>query len=464
MTKKQKYSPKSRFNSPISTEEDIELADLEVGLDDTDITPVPLNNYLDDEEIIDTLLVDKYANSHEEIDQELDDDKFVEDLDLVDEVDTTTQFNIGPVDDDEEVEIEPTSIIDKAYSVIDTREHEVTNDGLLINADNVQLKQVDDEASLNTATDELSERDSTKLGTPIPDKPDGDNDYSNEDDINQEQLTEAEVNANNNALLLIKRALLTDTAFITSIESRVRLANLQKKKPKLEQPVDNNDPRKKTFVVVVGGLLVVILIALSIKVYLLSAEISKLQSLTSILEEDVSILHEKKSVLESESNHVSSEAIPQSGQAIIKEEKPIAEEVKRIPEPVNIIQEVSKPLDHDSESKKLTKLQTAPTAPKKLVVDKKLAVKEFKKNPKNQVAKSGWFVNLVTFKVQNEAKKKSVNLIAQGIPVKISTFNAKNTQWYQLSVNGFKNKEAAQSYANKIKKSLDLKTITVQNN
>lgn len=463
MTKKQKYSPKSRFNDQKSTEDDIELAELEVDFDDTDISPVPLNNYLDDEEIIDTLLVDNNTNNREEIYEDLDDNKIVEDVDLIDDVDNRTKFNIGPVDDDEEVEIEPTSFFDDTYSEITTPEPVYEANDIELKTDEQQIKQDSDEEFWEDAIviDELSERDALKLGEPISEKSDGDNEYSNEANINQEQLTEAEVNANDKALLLIKRALLTDSAFIASVEGRVRLANLQKKEPNSEQHPVILDPRKKTLYVMAVGLVFFILFALSIKVYLLSAEISKLQSLTSILEEDVSFLHEKKTALEAESNHVSSEATPPSSQTMIKEENATPAEVKRLPEPVNLIQEVSKPLDHISESKKVTKLQTTP---KKSVIDKKLAVKEFKKPQKNQVAKSGWFVNLVTFKAQNEAKKKSVNLIAQGIPVKISTFNAKNTQWYQLSVNGFKNKEAAQSYANKIKKSLDLKTITVQSN
>jgi cell division protein FtsN len=38
-----------------------------------------------------------------------------------------------------------------------------------------------------------------------------------------------------------------------------------------------------------------------------------------------------------------------------------------------------------------------------------------------------------------------------------------NTTWYRLKVGGFKNKEQATSYAAKIKKSINLNTVSVGN-
>ena len=62
---------------------------------------------------------------------------------------------------------------------------------------------------------------------------------------------------------------------------------------------------------------------------------------------------------------------------------------------------------------------------------------------------------------QTEAKKRSSKLISQGIPVKISSFHTTNGIWYQLKVDGFKTRDNAESYANKLRKSINLNSISV---
>ena len=71
-----------------------------------------------------------------------------------------------------------------------------------------------------------------------------------------------------------------------------------------------------------------------------------------------------------------------------------------------------------------------------------------------------WAVNIVAFKNEIEAKKKSSKLIAQGIPVKVTAFKASNGLWYQLKVNGFKTRDNAESYASKLRKSINLNSIS----
>ncbi len=81
--------------------------------------------------------------------------------------------------------------------------------------------------------------------------------------------------------------------------------------------------------------------------------------------------------------------------------------------------------------------------------------------PKKDYFPEAWVVNVIAFKNETEAKMRSVKLISQGIPVKITAFHTNNGNWYQLKVEGFKTRENAQSYANKLKKSINLNTISV---
>ena len=94
-------------------------------------------------------------------------------------------------------------------------------------------------------------------------------------------------------------------------------------------------------------------------------------------------------------------------------------------------------------------------------VDKKItSTKEVVK--KNTVA-VGWVVNLIAFNQQIEAKNKAGVLVKKGIPVKVMPVALKNKTWYQLQVTGFKNKKDAWLYAEKIRKSEDFHSVSVNN-
>ncbi len=81
---------------------------------------------------------------------------------------------------------------------------------------------------------------------------------------------------------------------------------------------------------------------------------------------------------------------------------------------------------------------------------------------KNTVA-LGWVVNLIAFNQQIEAKNKAGVLVKKGIPVKVVPVALKNKTWYQLQVTGFKNKKDAGLYAEKIRKSEDFHSVSVNN-
>jgi cell division protein FtsN len=83
-----------------------------------------------------------------------------------------------------------------------------------------------------------------------------------------------------------------------------------------------------------------------------------------------------------------------------------------------------------------------------------------KKAGKTQ-ATAGWSVNLNAYENQNYAKNKAAKLSQKGIPVKVIPVDMNNAKWYRLKVGGFKSKEEATAYAAKIKKSLNLNSVSV---
>ncbi|MGZ8537255.1 MAG: SPOR domain-containing protein [Flavisolibacter sp.] len=86
-----------------------------------------------------------------------------------------------------------------------------------------------------------------------------------------------------------------------------------------------------------------------------------------------------------------------------------------------------------------------------------------KKKTNNAQSAADWSVNLTAYKELSYAKSKAAKFIQKGIPVKVIAVNMNNTTWYRLKVGGFNNKEKATTYADKIKKSLNLNTVSVGN-
>lgn len=78
MTKKQKFSPNARYTENKPADDEVELVNLDINEDAADIAPVPIENYLEDEALLDLILVDSEANSKEIEPQESEDEKQIE--------------------------------------------------------------------------------------------------------------------------------------------------------------------------------------------------------------------------------------------------------------------------------------------------------------------------------------------------------------------------------------------------
>jgi hypothetical protein len=100
------------------------------------------------------------------------------------------------------------------------------------------------------------------------------------------------------------------------------------------------------------------------------------------------------------------------------------------------------------------------TAAKKETIKKKLV----KPTTKKAVAPVNWTVQLAAYKEEWYAKSKAAEFKQKGVPVEVVTGDVNNTAWYRLRVRGFKNKGEAVSYAARIKKALNLSSVTVNDN
>ena len=218
----------------------------------------------------------------------------------------------------------------------------------------------------------------------------------------------------------------------------------------------------------------------------LQTKVAKLSELVSILQEDASELPDKNSdqaiidnapsigLLDQRVNDVA-ESNRQTVKALIPDKKVTesnsshisnSEIEQHLSEPSQAIEKL--PVNNEAVIAKNVK-----SVPKKGAkqfpdenenisrVDKKITTtKEVVK--KNAVA-LGWVVNLIAFNQQLEAKNKAGVLVKKGIPVKVVPVALKNKTWYQLQVTGFKNKKDAALYAEKIRKSEDFHSVSVNN-
>lgn len=107
----------------------------------------------------------------------------------------------------------------------------------------------------------------------------------------------------------------------------------------------------------------------------------------------------------------------------------------------------------------------------KAVAPKKTAAKKetVKKKPVKPATKApapivNWTVYLTAYKQEWYAKSKAAEFKQKGVPVEVVPGNVNNTAWYRLRVRGFKNKGEAVSYAARIKKALNLSSVSVSEN
>ncbi|MDD5409873.1 MAG: SPOR domain-containing protein, partial [Methylobacter sp.] len=101
---------------------------------------------------------------------------------------------------------------------------------------------------------------------------------------------------------------------------------------------------------------------------------------------------------------------------------------------------------------------------RKTITKIETAKKEPAKPTTKAVAPSIWTVQLAAYKQEWYAKSQAAGFKQKGVPVEVVHGDVNNTAWYRLRVGGFKNKGEAASYAARIKKTLNLSSISITDN
>ncbi len=465
MSKKKKGSQNKLFNDFNAESDDFVLADLNTTETDQDLSPVPLSTFNDDEATIDRLLINSSIEPKEDYaEQALSDEVLlIDEVDVIDDFSDSDRFVVGPIEHEEEpkVELKDTFSNNNAGLKFDKTIEE------LYFKDEVKPEEITPEAAVRKIRVSINKKPG-KPATPEPKK------------------------------------------FKPSFFGK------EKKGFKSEEvgvQIKNAAPINY---VALGLCSAALLFAVFIvyEIVHLESQISKLSNITSILEEDVSALTEKSSTL-GVSNSGSStlgntgqkntqlitpseplNEVEETAKPDVKKkltdpiiEKPIKTRVKKnelsvnttvktvsLNEPPKKVKELlvvnkSIQISHvphkvsHHELHKAVKHELQKTN-KKLALENKKAVKPIitgvhNPKPKEQPAGPEWMVSLIAYEDERFAKRKASRLINQGIPVKVIPIHANKDKWYQLKVGGFKNKDSAESYASKVKKSLKLNKVAV---
>jgi hypothetical protein len=397
MNSKMKEKQKNRRNRFNGREDDFILADLKVMRDDEELSPVPLDHFLDDEDAIDRLLIDADFDGDDE--QQHTDALIVDDLSLANEID---------------------EYFDKQSAMM--------SDAVIIDP------ETSDEATIVVAQEKNPETvppESVLIGGIKPEQ----------------------VSANPNA------------AGINALKHNgFEQENMQRRLNGCELKI------KKTAVITyvslgIGIVALISTIAMAVIINGMKTEISKLTELVSILEEDMSSLTEKNSEMKFNSNDSAIEQLNQKNslsRQLQEQPQSAVETLKR-----KLTATVAKQAtinksrgDLHTGMHALEKNKTSEASVKKVSTKKQVQVKK----AKNTLPAEYWSVNLVSYKEKGFAKSKAAKFVQKGVPVKVKAVDVNNATLYRLMVGGFKNKLEATSYATKIKKSLNLNSVSVDNN
>jgi seryl-tRNA synthetase len=114
--------------------------------------------------------------------------------------------------------------------------------------------------------------------------------------------------------------------------------------------------------------------------------------------------------------------------------------------------------DLDNLQSKLNSVEKIKSAP--VVIAPPAASKVETKRPE-PVASANWSVTLMGSKHDWYAQRKADEYASKGFPAKIVKGQNKGESWYRLSVDGFNSQQEADTYAAKVRRSLNLDSVTV---
>jgi hypothetical protein len=444
-----------------------------------------LNHFLDDEETINRLLINTGFEAKDDLEENARESgtRVLDEIDLAYDFSGFDQFVIEPVEQTEQnrhTETEEISVSD-FHSIADFDEipdEEDAIDRLLVNAGfdaNDELKQ-DDGKPGALVIDDISRADGFDVNfeeqyamvadASIFDSEESelafDKDATHVYSVKAENPETAKQEQAVSETTYPEQALesLNNHAGITPLSSvRTEQGNIKK------QINDYENKIKKAAIITYTSLSFGIVALLSIVVMgvivsSVQTKVSKLTELVSILEEDMSSIAEKNSGMDINNSDSSIEQLNQKINGLpeqSEEQSQFSSDMLENEMTAIVTKQATINKSMDNQKTKTHGVE------KKKSSETTVRLTSAKKKTNNAQPAEDWFVYLTAYKDLGYAKSKAAKFIQKGIPVKVIAVDMNHTIWYRLKVGGFKNKDEATSYAAKIKKSLNLNTVSVGN-
>ncbi len=98
------------------------------------------------------------------------------------------------------------------------------------------------------------------------------------------------------------------------------------------------------------------------------------------------------------------------------------------------------------------------------VQEKMEAMKEREKRPPHAQQNPSWSVNLASFAKEGDAHRLARAFSSRGVSADMKPVTVKGQTWFRLYVAGFQNQEAAEAYARRVEKDLQLGSVWISKN
>lgn len=229
--------------------------------------------------------------------------------------------------------------------------------------------------------------------------------------------------------------------------------SLQKEQRKLSKLIKENDSKVPVMTYVAIGIAILALLiggGLGLVGYGAQSEVTNLSELVVTLEEEIEILTAKN-------NTKDVKAINEKITLLIAKDEEFSSQLSDIDSSIQtnplkpVVDDLVIQNDHAQEAIELllAKVETLEIG------------KSRSRKAKKAVAKIVWVVNLVSFKQEWYAKRKSAEFKKKGVPAEVNPVKVKGENWFRLTVKGFNTKYEAAAYAVKVKKTLNLTSVWV---
>jgi hypothetical protein len=408
----------------------------------------------EDEFDVDELISSTSTETNNDEDEFAEIDEFSEDSDIA-ETEQENDISEQAIEEQDDIPIEP------ADEFSETPDDE--DDDFLMADFDISSDEVDDDFSDNSDT-EINQEKLTKNPieeTPTPSTPTTPTPSVNTEEIKQINTALDEINAQIGQLWSgnedLKRQS-TENAVNTLQNNALssEIEKLQTEQHKLKKSLKENADHVPIITYISLSIAILALLVgsgLGLIGYGAQSEVTELEELVSILEEEIEILTEKNNSGELQQIQQKLELLSKKDNRFKSQFIEINKALKTTPlKP--IVDDLIEQNDHAQQAIETLLAKVETLERRKLTATRTKRVKKI-------VPKVKWVVNLVSFKQEWYAKRKAIEFNKKGITAEVKKVKVNGENWFRLTVKGFKSKYEAAAYAVKVKKTLNLSSAWV---